>query len=149
MVDRLTPEDRSALMSRIRSKNTAPELVVRRLLHRAGFRFRLHAKELPGKPDIVFRPRRKVIRVQGCYWHGHGCARGGTGAKSNADYWGPKIGKNRARDCANLDALVAAGWAVLTIWECETRDPSLLEPKLEAFLKPEPLTIRPKIDGPS
>lgn len=144
MVDRISPKDRSALMARIRSKDTGPELIVRRLLHRLGFRFRLHAKELPGKPDIVFRRRRKAVRVHGCYWHGHGCSRGGTGAKSNVEYWAPKIAKNRARDAANAAALEADGWSVLTIWECETRDRRALEARLMEFLEPAPETPRPK-----
>jgi DNA mismatch endonuclease (patch repair protein) len=102
MADRLTPEARSSLMKKIRGKDTAPEMIVRRLLHGMGYRFRLHAPELPGKPDIVFRPRRKAVLVHGCYWHGHGCSRGGKGAKSNQDYWGPKIARTRARDAASV-----------------------------------------------
>lgn len=136
--------DRSALMARIRSKNTRPELLVRRMLHRLGFRFRLHAAELPGKPDIVFRPRKKVINVHGCYWHGHGCSRGGTGSKSNVDYWQPKIAKNLARDEANALALEAMGWSALTIWECEARDQGALEARLTKFLETEADTPRHK-----
>lgn len=108
-------------MSRIRSKDTAPELFIRRAVHGAGFRYRLHAKDLPGKPDMVFRSRRSVIFVHGCYWHGHGCKRGGSGAKSNQAYWGPKIERNRNRDQAVMSALRAANWRVLVVWECETK----------------------------
>lgn len=144
MVDRLSPTNRSALMARIRSKDTGPEMVVRRLLHRLGFRFRLHAKELPGKPDIVFRPRRKAVHVHGCYWHGHGCSRGGTGAKSNVEYWAPKIARNRARDEASASAMEADGWSVLTVWECETRDLVQLEARLTEFLGAITKNSRPK-----
>jgi len=113
-------------MSRIRSTDTAPEMHIRRALHGAGFRYRLHAKDLPGKPDLVFRSRRSVIFVHGCYWHGHGCKRGGSGAKSNQEYWGAKIERNRSRDRAVLSALQADDWRVLVVWECETKSPDTL-----------------------
>lgn len=134
MNDRLSREQRSALMSRIRSKDTAPELVVRRTLHALGFRYRLHARELPGKPDIVFRKRRKAIFVHGCYWHGHGCRRGGSGPKSNTAYWKPKIEKNQARDERNQLALVGAGWEVMVVWECEISVRDELSQRLQAFV---------------
>ncbi|TPN16337.1 DNA mismatch endonuclease Vsr [Mesorhizobium sp. B2-1-3] len=132
-MDRIPSAQRSANMRAITSKNTAPEMVVRRILHRLGYRYRLHAKDLPGKPDIVFRQRKKAILVHGCYWHGHGCKRGGQGAKSNTGYWGPKIARNRERDEKALCALRDAGWDVLTIWECEVADNDLTE-RLQAFL---------------
>lgn len=122
-------------MGRIRGKDTKPEMTVRRLLHAMGFRFRLHAKELPGKPDIVFRPRRKAVLVHGCYWHGHGCARGGSGAQSNANYWGPKIAGNRARDLKNSELLAERGWRVLVVWECEVRDEEALAQRMADFLR--------------
>ncbi len=134
MADRVTPEQRSRMMRAIRSKDTAPEMKVRRLVHGMGYRYRLHRKDLPGKPDLVFGPRRKAVFVHGCYWHGHGCSRGGTGAKSNQAYWGPKITRNRERDARNGRALREAGWDVLTVWECETKDTAALERRLREFL---------------
>lgn len=133
-MDKISSERRSANMRAIRSKDTAPELVVRRLVHSMGFRFRLHRADLPGKPDLVFGPRKKVIFVHGCYWHGHGCSVGGTGAKSNRAYWGPKIAGNKARDNSRLTDLKRAGWKVSVIWECETRNIARLERKLLRFL---------------
>jgi DNA mismatch endonuclease, patch repair protein len=126
--------DRSALMARIRGKDTAPERHVRSLLHRLGYRFRLHARELPGKPDIVFRPRRAAIFVHGCFWHGHDCPRGARKPKTNTAYWEPKIARNRARDAEKLKALEAAGFRALTLWECELKDDAALAARLRAFL---------------
>lgn len=134
MADRISIEQRSYTMSRIRSKDTKPELTVRRLVHALGYRYRLHRKDLPGSPDLVFGPRRKVIFVHGCYWHGHGCSVGGTGAKSNQTYWGPKITRNKQRDAAVIDALEGAGWSVMVIWECETRNIEKLRPRIKEFL---------------
>lgn len=133
-MDKITPERRSANMARIRSANTKPEMIVRRMVHRLGFRFRLHRRGLPGKPDLVFVARKKIIFVHGCYWHGHGCKVGGTGAKSNQGYWGPKISGNKARDKRYMKELRRAGWKVLTVWECETRKPAGLSNKLVRFL---------------
>jgi DNA mismatch endonuclease (patch repair protein) len=104
------------------------------MAHRLGFRFRLHRKDLPGKPDLVFPARNKIIFVHGCYWHGHGCSVGGTGAKSNQANWGPKIAGNKARDKLHLKKLKRAGWKTLVIWECETRDPKWLTKVLHGFL---------------
>jgi DNA mismatch endonuclease Vsr len=125
---------RSAIMARIRAKDTTPERLVRSLLHRLGYRFRLHARELPGTPDIVLRPRRAAIIVHGCFWHGHDCARGRREPKTNADYWRAKIARNRARDAADLGALEARGWRCLTLWECGLRDEAALAERLRAFL---------------
>lgn len=138
MVDKISPERRSANMRAIRNKNTNPELAVRRLTHSMGHRFRLHRKDLPGKPDLVFGPRKKVIFVHGCYWHGHGCKVGGTGAKSNRAYWGPKISGNKARDKRNLRALRKLGWTPLIVWECEVRTSIRLIAKLKRFLQTKP-----------
>ena len=134
-MDRITPERRSANMARIRSANTEPEMIVRRTAHRLGFRFRLHRRDLPGKPDLVFPGRSKVVFVHGCYWHGHGCKVGGTGAKSNQAYWGPKITRNRERDETSMAALIGSGWKVLVVWECETRDEAALAKRLRRFLR--------------
>src|ERR1700680_2467345 len=108
-------------MRRIRSKGMLPELAVRSLVHRMGFRFRLHRNDLPGKPDLVFASRRKVIFVHGCFWHSHNCKVAHV-PKSNRDYWVPKFQRNKARDRKNIDALAANGWDVLVIWECEMQD---------------------------
>ncbi len=134
MVDRLTPAARSRLMSKIRSRNTSPEMSVRRTAHALGYRFRLHKKSLPGTPDLVFSGRKAVIFVNGCYWHGHGCSRGGTGAKSNQSYWAPKIERTRERDRLARQALAEAGWRVLTVWECETGDAGRLRARIDGFL---------------
>ena len=125
--------DRSANMRAIRSKGMKPELKVRSLAHRLGYRFRLHRKDLPGKPDLVFGPRRKVILVHGCFWHSHGCKTAHV-PKSNREYWEPKLQRNKMRDKKNIELLVANGWNALVIWECETRDEANLENRLTAFL---------------
>ena len=135
MVDRLSPAQRSKNMSAIRSKNSVPERLVRSVAHAAGYRFRLHRADLPGNPDLVFPKSRSVIFVHGCYWHGHGCKRGGTGAKSNTAYWGPKIDKTKARDEANRRKLEDEGWRVLTLWECELGDHEILLARLHSFLQ--------------
>ena len=118
--------DRSANMRANKSKNTSPELRVRRALHALGLRYRLHDKKLPGKPDVVLRSRRTVVEVRGCYWHGHeGCKLASAPAR-NTEYWGPKLARTRQRDADNEAALTAAGWRVVVIWECATRDPARL-----------------------
>ena len=122
-------------MARIGSKNTAPELIVRRLLHALGYRFRLHRKDLPGTPDIVLPGRRKAILVHGCFWHGHGC-RIGQPPKSRPEFWGPKLDRNRTRDAEKETQLRGAGWDVKTIWQCEIKDLTGLETQLVEFLGP-------------
>jgi DNA mismatch endonuclease, patch repair protein len=135
MADTLTPEERSALMSRIRSTNTKPEIAVRSLVHRLGYRFRLHRRDLPGKPDIVLPRHMKIILVHGCFWHGHDCKLASK-PKSNGQYWATKIVANKDRDRRNIASLEAAGWRVLEIWECEIRRGVGLEEKLSSFLDP-------------
>ena len=135
MVDNRTKESRSRLMSRIGSKHTKPELIVRSLLHRLGYRFRLHRKELPGKPDIVFIGRKKAIFVHGCYWHGHGC-KIGKPPKSNLEFWLPKIERNRERDARKRSELEQIGWQVEEIWQCEIKDSQLLTERLRNFIGP-------------
>jgi len=115
----LPDEMRSQIMRAVRSKDTKPELAVRRLLHALGYRYRLHAKGLPGSPDLVFLRRRKVIFVHGCFWHGHDCKRGARRPKSNSDYWQAKIARNKARDAQSVDSLKREGWESMTVWECE------------------------------
>jgi len=118
MVDRITPAKRSANMAKVRSRDTQPELLVRRRLHRAGYRYRLHVKELPGTPDLVFPRYWVVVFVQGCFWHGHHCRRGRL-PSSNVDFWREKIQVNRARDSRATASLAALGWKPMFIWECE------------------------------
>lgn len=133
MVDRLTRTQRSRLMSRVGSRDTGPELRVRSLLHRLGYRFRLHRRDLPGTPDIVLPGRAKVVLVHGCFWHGHAC-KVGKMPKSRTDYWEPKIADNRRRDARKRRQLSALGWRSLVVWECETRDEERLARKLVRFL---------------
>lgn len=135
-MDTLSPDDRSALMSRIRGRDTKPELVIRKLLHRLGYRYRLHRKDLPGKPDIVFAKRHKVIFVHGCFWHGHtdkGCKLART-PKSRIEFWTAKVEYNRARDARNERALKSLGWQVMTLWECELKNLNPIQARLEKFL---------------
>lgn len=134
-MDHLTPECRSWNMARIRSKDTEPELWVRRLVHSLGFRYRLHRRSLPGCPDLVFPSKRKVIFVQGCYWHRHDCPNGQRMPKSNTAYWAMKFQANQLRDIQNLEALRALGWEVLQIWECELEDQESWVDRIEDFLR--------------
>jgi len=132
-MDTRTPEQRHRIMQSVRSKNTEPEMFVRRLLFRLGYRYRIHQKHLPGTPDIVFAGRRKAIFVHGCYWHGHCCKKGQL-PKSRKTYWSEKIAKNRERDSRKQAELHALGWMTLTIWQCELVEPSALEERLRLFL---------------
>jgi DNA mismatch endonuclease (patch repair protein) len=121
-------------MRAVKSKDTTPEMRVRRLAHALGYRYRLHCRDVAGTPDLVFGRRRKAVFVHGCFWHGHGCPRGARAPKTNADYWAGKIRRNRERDAANLAALAADGWRALVVWECETRDAGALAERLRGFL---------------
>jgi DNA mismatch endonuclease (patch repair protein) len=121
-------------MSRIRKTNTKPELTVRRCAHQQGYRFRIHRRDLPGTPDLVFPAFRKVIFVNGCFWHQHSCQLGRKSPKTRTDYWLPKLAKNVQRDKQTHAALIQLGWSVLVIWECETRDSAQLAGRLAAFL---------------
>ncbi|WP_083242791.1 DNA mismatch endonuclease Vsr [Sinorhizobium sp. RAC02] len=120
MADKFSKEKRSDVMSRIDSKNTAPELYVRSSLHRCGFRFRLHSRELPGKPDIVLRKFQTVVFVHGCFWHGHDCSRGRP-PTSNQQFWDAKLKNNVDRDARNINLLRERGWAVFVVWQCELK----------------------------
>ncbi len=122
-------------MRAVRSANTKPEMIVRRLAHAMGYRFRLHRQDLPGSPDLVFPSRRSAIFVHGCFWHGHDCKRGARAPKENAAYWTKKIDGNKARDQRSLAALAQLDWRTLIIWECELRDPAALEARLRTFLE--------------
>jgi len=130
----MTPQERSALMSRIRSKNTKPEMTVRRLIFSMGYRYRLHSRQLPGKPDLVFAGRNKVIFVHGCFWHAHSCNRGFK-PKTNVEFWQKKLQTNQLRDERAVKELHAAGWKCLTIWECEVGDVERLAHRVKAFLE--------------
>ena len=121
-------------MRRVRSKNTSVELAVRRMAHNMGYRFRLHRQDLPGRPDLVFPSRKKVIFVHGCFWDAHDCKRGNRMPRSNTNYWGPKLSRNKERDTEHLTQLTADGWGVLVVWECETRDACSLRFRLHDFL---------------
>jgi DNA mismatch endonuclease, patch repair protein len=135
MTDTRSSSQRSRIMQAVRSSDTTPERLVRKLLFRLRYRFRLHAKQLPGTPDIVFPARRKVIFVHGCFWHAHGC-RYGRMPKSRLDFWTPKLAGNAQRDRRNLQALRRAGWRTLIVWQCELRDISRVQAKLKRFLGP-------------
>lgn len=136
-MDTLTAEQRSERMSRVRGRDTKPELLVRRLAHGLGYRFRLHRRDLPGTPDLVFPRRSKVIFVHGCFWHRHSDpdCRLARLPKSKLDFWLPKLETNRKRDDVNLARLADLGWDVLVIWECQTRDRDVLEARILEFLQ--------------
>ena len=120
-------------MQSVGTRDTEPERKVRRALFAAGYRYRLHRRDLPGSPDIVFASRKKAILVHGCFWHSHGCSKG-KAPKSRTEYWGPKLEANKARDARNLQDLRALGWSVLVLWQCEMADPEGLLERLVAFV---------------
>jgi DNA mismatch endonuclease (patch repair protein) len=143
MTDVYSQEKRSAVMRRVKAKDTKPELKVRRILTALGARYRLHRKDLPGTPDIVLPGRRLALFVHGCFWHGHDCARGARVPKANRDYWLAKVGRNRARDVASRGALAALGWRVETLWECDLKDAEALRIRLADLLAAQPSTPTP------
>jgi DNA mismatch endonuclease, patch repair protein len=135
-MDKLSPERRSENMRRIRGKNTSPELTARKLCRELGFTgYRIHRKELPGKPDLAWIGRELAIFVHGCFWHAHDCSEGRRKPKSNQHYWIPKIERNQLRDAENINNLHAAGWNVLIIWDCELRETGSLSKKILQFLQ--------------
>ena len=133
-MDSVTPRERSEIMARVRSKDTRPELRVRKLVFALGYRYRLHDRKLPGCPDLVFRPRRKVIFVHGCFWHRHTRCALARLPKSRLDFWIPKLEGNKLRDQRNKRALARRRWKVLTIWECQLADPSRVSALIRRFL---------------
>ncbi|HWK72010.1 MAG TPA: very short patch repair endonuclease [Burkholderiaceae bacterium] len=133
-MDTLTAEHRSRVMSRIKGKNTQPEMVVRRLIHALGYRFRLHRRDLPGSPDVVLPGQKKAIFVHGCFWHRHAGCKYAYVPKSNLDFWMKKFDANVRRDNSTVEALKSLNWDVLIVWECQTRDPQHLSGVLERFL---------------
>ncbi len=132
MADTITREQRSHIMASVRSFNTKPELIVRSLLHRMGFRFRLHRKDLPGRPDICLPKYRRVIFVHGCFWHGHRCLHGRR-PTSNQAFWNQKLDRNAQRDAAAIRSLRAEGWGSFVVWECQLKSPKLAD-RLRKFL---------------
>ncbi len=136
-MDSISKSERSQVMARVRAKDSRPELTVRKLVFSLGYRYRLHARDLPGCPDLVFRPRRKVIFVHGCFWHRHRDCGLARMPKSRPEFWGPKLEGNRERDDRNRKALAREGWKVLTIWECELRNAEGLKRVVRRFLDAE------------
>lgn len=146
MTDTLTREARSERMRLIKSKNTRPELLVRRLCREIGFAgYRLHRRDLPGRPDLAFIGRKKALFVHGCFWHGHDCRNGNRPPKDNRDYWTDKLTRNKVRDATHLATLTAQGWRSLVIWECELKAPDRVSKKIFRFLntqfKPHAATL--------
>ena len=134
-MDKLTKTERSLLMSRVRSTDSKPELIVRRMVHRMGYRYRLHSRTLPGSPDLVFAGRRKIVFVHGCFWHGHTCRAGRNKPASNQQYWNAKLERNMRRDRIASARLRRQGWSVLSVWECQTRKQEHLACRLMSFLE--------------
>jgi DNA mismatch endonuclease, patch repair protein len=134
MTDKISKAQRSANMRAVRSRSTRPEILVRQIAHRLGYRFRLHYPALPGKPDIVFPGRQKAIFVHGCFWHQHEGCRRATVPKSNCDFWGPKLARNQVRDAEQLVSVRKKGWRVLVVWECEIKNQRRLAIKIKRFL---------------
>jgi DNA mismatch endonuclease (patch repair protein) len=136
-MDTLTPEERSERMGRVRGKDTKPEMAVRRLVHGMGYRYRLHRRDLPGSPDLVFISRRRVIFVHGCFWHRHPACRLARIPKTRQEFWVPKLEGNRRRDLQNQGILETLGWNYLVVWECQLRDTAQLQETIRGFLRLE------------
>ena len=134
-MDTLTPRERSERMSRIRAKDTKPELMVRRMVHGMGFRYRLHSKELPGCPDLVFHRKRKVLFVHGCFWHRHKNCGNDRPPKSKRGFWLPKLDENRKRDVKNKARLRRLGWSYCVVWECELGNREKLARRIKSYLE--------------
>ncbi len=136
--DVFSPEKRSQVMSRVGQRNTAPEQTVRRLLWRRGYRYRLHPKDVPGRPDLAFKGRKVAVFVHGCFWHGHDCPRGSRKPKANAAYWSAKIARNRVRDADVEARLQLRGWTPVIVWECELKSSDAVLNRLQQALGPPP-----------
>lgn len=134
MIDRVSPKKRSWMMGRVKNKNTAPEIKLRKLIFSMGFRYRLHCKDLPGRPDIVFLGRKKVIFVHGCFWHGHPNCKASKLPETRKEFWNTKINSNQERDRKNIKDLENLGWKVLVIWQCELNDILNITQKIRSFL---------------
>ena len=147
MVDSVSPKVRSLNMAQIKSKGTKPEMQVRRLLHRLGYRFRLHRNDLQGNPDVVFVSKKKAIFVNGCFWHQHPNCKRARIPRSNREYWSNKLLGNRARDIRNTALLEADGWDVMTVWECQLRDLEALANELTSFLGLTKQSLASSIDA--
>ena len=135
MMDIVDPRKRSEMMSRIKGRDTVPEVVVRRVAHRLGFRFRLYRKDLPGRPDLVFPRYRAVVFVHGCFWHRHEGCRYAYTPRTRVRFWMGKFSENMARDRRTAQALLTLGWRILIIWECETRDEVVVGERLQDYLR--------------
>lgn len=146
MTDRLSPEARSAAMRAVKGRDTKPEMLVRRMLHALGYRYRVQVRGLPGRPDLAFTRRRRAVFVHGCFWHGHDCPRGARAPKTNAEFWRAKIARNRERDAEVAAALTAIGWRRIVVWECGLRDRTATAGALRAFLG-DPRTAPPHGSG--
>lgn len=134
MTDTVSPRRRREIMSAVKGKNTAPEMTVRRLVHRLGYRYGLHCADLPGSPDLVFRSRGKVVFVHGCFWHAHRCPAGDRIPKTRPEFWTAKIDSNRRRDIRNKRELSRLGWSYMVVWECELKANERLARRLVRFL---------------
>lgn len=134
--DVFSPEKRSAVMRRVKGRDTGPELAVRKILRAAGIGYRLGGCGLPGRPDVTMKGRRIALFVHGCFWHGHDCARGARQPKTNADYWIAKIDRNRARDANAMRRLQAAGWRAVVVWECDLRRPDVAQTLIAEITTP-------------
>ncbi|WP_339162499.1 very short patch repair endonuclease [Methylobacterium bullatum] len=134
-MDTRTPEQRRRIMQSVGQKDTKPEVALRQGLHRLGYRFRLHRKDLPGRPDLVFPSRKKVVFVHGCFWHGHGCAKGRL-PKSRPEFWVPKIEGNKARDARAIERLTKMGWETHIVWQCDMKNSERVAEELATFLGP-------------
>ena len=133
-MDTVSRRERSRIMSLVRSANTKPEIAIRRMLHAMGYRYRLHRRDLPGNPDLVFPSRRKIVFVNGCFWHQHPCTRGSRIPASRRDYWVRKLRRNRKRDAVNLKTLMGMGWSPIVVWECQLKNPSRVARRLRVHL---------------